>query len=179
LGEEDRFVKALLVIDAQRNLLEEPTPVHDAPTILDRLAVLLSGARASATPVVFVQHCGAAGDVDEAGTPGWEIHPRCRPDAGEPVVQKTRPDAFEGTDLEEILTTRGIRGVIVAGLQSEFCVRATCRGALERGYEVTLIGDTHSTYDARTSTASETIDQINAELAPSLAITTAAAVRFA
>lgn len=172
-------MNALLVIDAQRNLLEAPTAVHDAAAIVGRLEALILDARASATPVVFVQHCGGPGEIDEPGAPGWEIDPRCAPLTGEPVVLKTRPDAFEGTELEKVLAGRGARRLIVAGVQSDFCVRATCRAAVARGYDVVLVEDAHGTYDGKTSSAPEIVGQINAELAPAVALVRTAEVRFA
>jgi nicotinamidase-related amidase len=64
----------------------------------------------------------------------------------ESVVQKRVSDAFEGTDLHARLRGIGARSVVVAGIQTEHCVAATCRGALRLGYTVHLAEDGHSTW---------------------------------
>ena len=72
--------------------------------------------------------------------------PPLGPEGSEPVVQKRASDAFEGTDLHARLQGIGARGVVVAGIQTEHCVAATCRGALRLGYTVHLAEDGHSTW---------------------------------
>ena len=65
----------------------------------------------------------------------------------EPVVHKTYGDSFEGTDLEAVLADRAVGRVVVTGAQSDACIRSTLHGALVRGYDVTLVGDAHTTED--------------------------------
>jgi nicotinamidase-related amidase len=67
--------------------------------------------------------------------------------SSEPVVNKTLDDGFDGTSLEQIFSTAGVKRIAVAGVQSEMCVSATIRGALSRGFEVVLVSDAHATYD--------------------------------
>ena len=93
-----------------------------------------------------MQHCAGSGEAFAEGTPGWLIAPPLRPAAGERVVQKRASNAFEGTDLHARLREIGAGQVVVTGIQSERCVTATCRGALERGYGVRLAEDGHSTW---------------------------------
>lgn len=138
-----------MLIDAQHNMLDGSTPVPAARTVRRTLADLLARARSAGALVVHVQNDGAAGDPDEPHTEGWELVLPTRP--GEPVLRKRVADAFEGTDLAAILTSRGVRRVVVAGVQSEFCVDATSRGALARGLEVVLASGAHATYDGQRS----------------------------
>ena len=56
-------------------------------------------------------------------------------------------DSFEGTDLGEILQQRGIGKLVVAGARTDACIRSTIHGAFARGYDVTLVGDAHTTGD--------------------------------
>ena len=155
---------ALVLIDAQVNMFDPASAAHDAGALLDRLADLLVRSRAAHMPVFFVRNSGVAGQPDSPGTPGWEIHPMLQPVAGEVVVDKTAPDAFQGTVLGDELEARGVRTLVVAGLQSEHCVRATVLGALARGKAVTLVSDGHSTYDGKTQSGAAIRDAINAEL---------------
>jgi nicotinamidase-related amidase len=135
--------QVLLVIDAQRNMLQPPEPVPDAEAVADTIAVLLKRARAAGAPVVFVRNNGSEVDPDLPGTPGWELVHEVLP--GEHVIDKHVPDAFDGTDLAWVLPP--VASIVVAGMQSEFCVRATSLAALARGHAVTLVQGAHATYD--------------------------------
>ena len=62
-------------------------------------------------------------------------------------MHKTFGDAFEGTDLEEVLDRAGVGRLVVTGAQTDECIRSTIHGAFTRGYDVTLVGDAHTTED--------------------------------
>ncbi len=155
---------ALLLIDAQVNMFDPAHPVHGAGELLPRLQELLARFRAVGAPVVFVRNCGGAGDPDVPGTPGWQLHPRLAPAEGDPVLDKTTCDTFASTPLAESLQSRGVTRVVIAGLQSEYCIRETTLGALGRGFEVTLVSDGHSTYAGGGRTAEAISAAVNAEL---------------
>jgi len=137
---------ALLLIDLQTSVFKDPAipPVFDAATLLENARALIDAARSGEVPVVYVQHCGRAGDEFEEGRPGWYIHEPIAPRPGEPVVRKRQPDAFEGTQLQEILKSLSVRSLVIMGAQSEHCVAATCRRAAQLCYEVILASDGHS-----------------------------------
>src|SRR5512141_3426430 len=131
---EQRPNTALMVIDVQNGVVAGS---HDRDGVVGR-------ARAEEVPVVWVQHCD---DGLEKGSDDWQIVDELSPGDGEPVVQKNYGDSFEATDLEEVLAGRGVGRVVVTGAQSDACIRATLHGALVRGYDVTLVGDAHTTED--------------------------------
>jgi len=87
------------------------------------------------------------------------------PEEGEAVVCKRASNAFEGTDLERVLQDIGVRHIVVAGIQSERCVAATCRGALRLGYGVQLADDGHGTWPDGARTASDIVAVENQALA--------------
>ncbi|GAA2653934.1 MULTISPECIES: isochorismatase family protein [Nonomuraea] len=133
----------LLLIDVQRNMLEPPQPVPAWKDVSAAIATLLERARAAGEPVVWVRNNGGPGDPDVRGTRGWElVH---EPAAGEVVIDKSVPDAFANTDLGDLLPPSS--QVVVAGMQSEWCVRETSLTALALGHEVTLVRGAHATYD--------------------------------
>jgi nicotinamidase-related amidase len=70
---------ALLVIDVQVCNFKGSAPVYGDDALLSKISSLIGRARAAGAPVVYVQHCGPDGAVDEPGAPGWEIHPVARP----------------------------------------------------------------------------------------------------
>jgi nicotinamidase-related amidase len=134
---------ALLVIDVQRALADELAPTRRAE-FLGTLATVLDRARSSALPVVFVRHDGSPGELIP-GTPEWEIAGEIAPRTGEPIVDKRFGDAFQETNLADVLTAVNADDLIVTGMQTDFCVNATIGGATERGYRVTLVEDAHAT----------------------------------
>lgn len=63
------------------------------------------------------------------------------------MVHKSFSDAFDGTDLEQVLATAAVGRLMVSGAQTDECIRSTIHGAFVRGYDVTLVGDAHTTED--------------------------------
>jgi len=155
---------ALVLIDGQVNMFDPLNPVSEAKRLLTCLTKLVARSRAAKVPIVFVRNCGGIGDPDERGTPGWQLHPDLQPAPGDLVVDKTTGNTFASTQLDERLRALGVSHLIIAGLQSEFCVRDTALGALSGGYEVTLVSDAHSTYDGDGQTAQEISSTVNAEM---------------
>ena len=149
---------ALLVIDVQVGLVEEP--VYDADAVLERIAGLIARAHAAGAPVVYVQDK----DVGGVGTPEWQIHPRVAPAAGDLLVRKAWSDSFYETELQAELEARGITNLVVAGMKTEACVDTTCRRAVALGYGVTLATDAHTTADHEILPAPKSIEYHNAHL---------------
>ena len=132
---------ALLIIDVQNDVL---AAAASRDSVLANIGVLLARARADGVPVIWVQHAGYGLD---RGSEGWQLVPELSRLDSEPVVHKTYGDAFEATDLEKLLAGHGVGRLVVAGAQSDACVRATIHGAFTRGYDVTLVSDAHTTDD--------------------------------
>lgn len=131
---------ALVVIDLQVGVV---VGCHDADAVLGRTAALVDRARTAGVPVVWVQ--------DEQdfpfGTDAWRLAPPLTRRDDEPLVRKTYRDAFADTDLRALLDARGIDRLVVVGAQSDYCVRTTTQRAAADGYDVTLVGDAHTTTD--------------------------------
>ena len=111
--------------------------------------------------MVHVQHTDGPGHPLEKGTDGWPIHPRVAPLEGEPVIEKETPDSFLNTTLQEELESRGIEFLVLAGMQTEYCVDTTCRRAFGLGYGVTLVADAHGTWDDSTLSADQIVAHHN------------------
>lgn len=151
---------ALLMIDVQ-NCMFDPAPVYNSALLLERLQSLINRARASSTPVIYVQHNGPTGAPHAPGEPGWAIHPAIAPQPGETIVQKTTPDAFYQTTLKVELAAKSIEQLVIAGIQTDYCVDTTCRRAASEGYNVTLVSDAHSTWGDSGLSAQQIIDHHN------------------
>ncbi|HZC73178.1 MAG TPA: cysteine hydrolase family protein [Jatrophihabitans sp.] len=132
---------AVLVIDVQKDIM---SGVYNRDAVVANIGVLIDKARAENVPVVWVQHSGENVPID---SDGWQFVPELSQGAAEPVVHKQYADSFEETDLESVLAERQVGRMIVAGAQTDECIRATLHGAIVRGYDATLVSDAHSTED--------------------------------
>ena len=137
----DRPRAALLVIDVQNDVM---SGTHNRDGVIANIVALVDKARAEDVPVVWVQH---SGDEMPKESDGWRYVPELTQDPSEPVVHKRYPDAFEETDLEVVLAERKVGRLVVAGAQTDECIRSTLHGAVVRGYDATLVGDAHTTED--------------------------------
>jgi len=137
----DRPNTALLVIDVQNGVVDG---AYNRDGVIANIRTLVERARSEGVPVVWIQH--SSGELQE-GTEAWAYVPELVRRDPEPLVHKTYGDSFEDTDLEEVLAERGIGTLVVTGAQTDACVRSTIHGGLVRGYDVTLVGDAHTTED--------------------------------
>jgi nicotinamidase-related amidase len=137
----DRPNTALLVIDVQNNNM---AGVHNRDGVIANIVFLVAKARAENVPVVWVQH---SSDDLPKGSGGWLYVPELTQEESEPVIHKRYGDSFENTDLEAVLAERKVGHLIVAGAQTDECIRSTLHGAIVRGYDATLVGDAHTTED--------------------------------
>jgi nicotinamidase-related amidase len=138
---ENRPHTALLVVDVQRSVVAK---AHERDAVVGNIGSLVAKARRERVPVVWVQHSDA--DLVR-GSDDWQIVPELAPDDAEPIVEKHHGDSFEGTELEAVLSRLAVGRLVVAGAQSDACIRSTLHGAFVRGYDVILVGDAHTTED--------------------------------
>ena len=138
---ENRPNTALLVVDAQNGVLEG---THERDAIVANVGRLVEKARRSQVPVVWVQHSDEQLGRESAE---WRIVAELSPGAAEPLVEKNYADSFEDTTLETVLSGLGVGRLVVAGAQTDECIRSTLHGAFVRGYDATLVSDAHTTED--------------------------------
>ena len=145
---------ALLIVDFAMAYLQESSPLYAG--VEDTLAScerVLAAARAAEIPVIFTrvefQPGGADGGVFyrkvaalkcfDRGSPLAELAPSLEVKPEDVVVTKQYPSAFFGTSLASTLTSLGIDTVIVTGLSTSGCVRATALDACSHGYVTVVV----------------------------------------
>ncbi|MEM1194528.1 MAG: cysteine hydrolase family protein [Pseudomonadota bacterium] len=158
------MAKALTIIDVQKGMFAYGDP-HHGEAVVDRLAQLLDAARASGAPIFFVQHDGGEGSPLAPNSEGFDFHAALAPNPDEDVTLKRHCSVFQATDLEQKLRERGVDGLVIGGMQTEFCIDTAVRGAFERGFAVTLIADGHTTFDTPALRAEQIIAHHNHTLA--------------
>ena len=150
----------LLVVDVQVGVMGES---WDSARIIKNVARVVERARADGVPVVWVQH---SDEELPYGSPQWQWVPELVPAEGELLIHKKFNSSFEETELEEELAKLGATHVALAGAATNWCIRATAYGALDLGYDLTLVEDAHTTVtmDLDNGTkieASNVVDELN------------------
>lgn len=155
---------ALILIDVQLGMFLRSKPLFRGEELLSTTEGLLTKARAKKVPVLFLQHAGGPGHFLEKGTILGSLHPRVSSSSSEHVLEKRYCDAFRETELEPLLRQLGVLRLVVAGMQTEYCIDTTCRQASSRGFEVELMLDAHTTFDSEWLSAEQIIRHHNAVL---------------
>ncbi len=136
---------ALLVIDVQRALFTRPNPIYKANQLIETINILVDRSHLFGVKVIYVQHANQS--FLKEGTEGWQFHPGLSRGEGDSLIQKKQGNAFLDTPLQSELEVQGIQNLLIAGLVTQGCIRATCLGGLELGYRVSLVEDGHSNYN--------------------------------
>ncbi|KAK7055981.1 streptothricin hydrolase [Favolaschia claudopus] len=165
--------RALLVLNQQVGFISDPPQgIPAARTVRQNIGLVLEQARLASSSeqaprIIHFRNCGEKGDLDEEGTPTWELlH---APQPGETVMNIRKSNAFSNPALEDLIAPEA--EIVVVGLMSEYAIKSTCRAALARGNTVLLIRGAHGTYDHREITESGRLtpahkisDQVEADL---------------
>jgi nicotinamidase-related amidase len=148
---------ALLVVDLMRAYFDPASPLClPSKDCLESAARVLGAARAARVPVVHTRVAYAAGGVDggvfvrkvpalqqlfDGGGPMGELMPEVAPATDEAVLVKQYASAFFGTTLASTLTARGIDTVVVVGVSTSGCVRASAVDAIQHGFVPLVVRD--------------------------------------
>jgi nicotinamidase-related amidase len=154
---------ALLIIDVQAAICSGEYEAFESRQVIDRINHVSQLARQARVPVIVIQHEEAEGPMVYQAQ-GWQLDPDLQVQADDIYIRKTTPDSFHNTGLLAALQDRGIKDLVICGLQTEFCVDATTRRALALGFPVTLVADAHSTLDNAVLSAAQIIAHHNETL---------------
>lgn len=159
------MIEALVIIDVQRGMFAFPEmQPYDGAATVQRIASLLAQARFKETPVFFVQHEGEPGHPLEPSTSGYSFHEALTPNEQESVTRKRHCNAFQETELERTLRDSGVGRLVVTGMQSNYCVDTFVRAAKERGFDIRLVADGHTTFDTPVLAANQIVAHHNQTL---------------
>jgi len=161
-----------LVIDVQDGLFHKSIPIYQANSLLKNIQDLVDCAHLRGALVIYVQH--SSEKVLPWGSKEWQLHPSLRPQAEDLLIHKQHGNAFEETSLAAELKARDIHRLVITGLVTHGCVKATVQGALALGYPVILVQDAHSSYSKDAARLieewNETLRQAGAEVRPSIEV---------
>jgi nicotinamidase-related amidase len=161
---------ALIVIDMQNDFCRPGTPlfVGGAPAIICNVARAIESFRRAGAPVIIVlrQHRDSGLDVDHTrsdlfsedpflvSSPGADLVEGLDVAPTDVVVIKRRWSAFFATDLDLVLRRMGVKSLVIAGVQTPNCIRATANDATSLDYRCTVLSDA-------TASANDEVQQAN------------------
>lgn len=161
------MTRALLVIDVQESFRQAPLwPTISNPGIASDVARLVDGVRANGDLVVWVLHAepGSGSPFDPDSGHLRYMEPLV-PKPGEPQLTKSSHNAFTTTNLQQVLTQRGITELVVCGIRTEQCAETTARVASDLGYQVTFVTEATATNPIahRDAPSGQTVEQLLAD----------------
>src|SRR5882757_1242506 len=138
---------ALIVIDVQESFRQrESWAANSNPAIVDRVSDLVAWSRAEGNPVYWVLHAEpGTGTVFDPASGFVRLMDGLVPAEPEPVLTKTAHNAFTTTNLQRLLTERGVSELVIAGIRTEQCCETTARIGSDLGYRVTFVTDATAT----------------------------------
>ena len=159
---ENRGKSALLIIDVQNGVVDN---AYERESVIANINEVITKSREKSVPVIWVQHSDEDLEIDSER---WKIVPELQPHSDEVIIRKTFRSSFVETELGALLASLEVDHLYITGAQTNNCVRHTCHGALELGYDVTLISDAHTTssyeWKGRNVTAKDVINEQNDNL---------------
>lgn len=140
---------ALIVIDVQQGFDDPAWGERDNPDAEANIGRLVTAWSDAARPIVLVRHDSIEpGSTLAAGSPGNALKDVVADAPHDLFVTKNVNSAFYGQpDLHAWLQARGIRQLVITGIQTNMCVETTTRMAGNLGYDVTLPIDATHTFD--------------------------------
>ena len=135
----------LLVIDVQNALVEAHPYKYEEVT--ENIKKLINTARSNDVEVLYVCHNDGKGSELEKGTHGWQIYDLIAPLEGENRIDKTFNSAFHRTKLREYLEDKGIKNLMIVGMQTEYCIDTTIKSAFDYEYKMYVPDCANTTFD--------------------------------
>lgn len=158
---KNQNMKALLIIDMQKNSFTPETPRYDEDNVVRKINSLSQKFRSNNDLVIHIQHDGTKDGFCFPNTAEWEIIDSIDVKQTDVLVGKIANDSFYKSELHEILQKNEVEELIITGCATDFCVDSTIKSAFTHDYKITVISDAHTTADRPNLKAKQVIDHYN------------------
>ena len=132
---------ALLIVDMQVDVIDS---AWDEAGVIANVGLAVKRACERDIPIIWVQHTNRN---LVHGSPEWQLVPELTPHSDDIFLNKQFNSAFEKTTLDETLASLEISHIVLAGALTNWCIQSTAYAILDKGYDLTLISDAHTTGD--------------------------------
>lgn len=155
--------QALLIIDAQQELIEgsgEEKGVFEKDNLVDNINTVIDKAIEANALIIFIRDL----DVSNGDGAGFQIHQEIKIPSTATIFDKKATNSFYGTPLTSFLNDNKIEHLVIMGCKTEYCIDTAVRTATVSHFDVTLVGDGHSTSDSEVLVAEQIIRHHNKTL---------------
>lgn len=135
----------LLIIDTQKQITTPALYAFDR--FVENVTQLIAAARANNTEVIFIRHDDGPDEQLTKGTEGFEIFEAFSPLENEKVFDKTVNSPFKNSGLLTYLREKKETELIVAGLQTDYCIDAAVKCGFEHGFHMIVPAYANTTFD--------------------------------
>ena len=135
----------LLIVDTQKAITN--SKLYQFDLFKAHVIELIKTARDNKIEVIYVRHDDGVGAELTKGNEGFEIYEDFQPADGERIFDKTVNSAFRDTGLLEYLREKEEKTIILAGLQTDYCIDATAKAGFEHGFKMIIPANANSTVD--------------------------------
>ena len=149
----------LLVIDAQSGITNEKLGFSNR--FISNVEKLISVARQNNVEVIYVRHDDGEGAALHRDNPEFEVYSGFAPRENEKIFDKTVNSPFRDSGLLQYLRENGVKTVIAAGLQTDYCMDAAVKCGFEHGFRMIVPEYCNSTFDNEFMAAEETYRYYN------------------
>jgi nicotinamidase-related amidase len=156
------MVRALLVIDVQREYFDGALPISHPVGHLQNILNVMDQASAAEVPTAVIRHHQAdlQSPIFRLSSDMWQLHPEVEQRPRSILIDKQLPGSFTGTNLETWLRQIGADTVSIAGYMTHMCCDTTARQAFHRGYKVEFLSDATGTLTIENSAGIATAEQM-------------------
>lgn len=152
--------QALVVIDTQQELIEgnqDEQAVYRKDELLKTINAVIQKAIEAEAHIIFVRDQDVAGG--EGG--GFQVHQAIQVPTTAVYFDKLATNAFYKTGLLDYLQANKVEHLVMMGCKTEHCVDTAVRAATIQGFDVTLVGDGHSTNGSQYLSPEDTVAHHN------------------
>ena len=153
--------KALLVIDMQKGSFTPKTPRFDTKGVVKRINELAEMFRELNYPVIYIQHDGTGTGEFEKNNMDWENLDDLIVEPKDVRIDKYANDVFYKSELHSKLKELNVTDLFITGCATDFCVESTIQSALSKDYNITVVGDGHTTGERPHLSAEQVIEHYN------------------
>lgn len=155
--------QSLIVIDAQQELIEgtnQESGVFDKTRLLSNINAVIDKSRNAGIPIIFIRDLSVSGGEGD----GFQVHKEIHIPDDAVFFNKKGTSSFYETPLLNHLREQSVEHLVVMGCQTDYCVDTAVRAATAYDFDVTLVGDAHSTTDNKALKAEQIIAHHNCTL---------------
>ncbi|MCC0658115.1 MULTISPECIES: cysteine hydrolase family protein [unclassified Clostridioides] len=135
----------LLIVDTQKLITNEK--LYKFHEFVVNIESLIDTARKNNIEVIYVRHDDGVENELTKGKNGFEIYEKFKPCDEEKIFDKEVNSAFKGTGLLEYLKSTSEKNIIIAGLQTDYCIDATIKCGFEHGFNIIVPAYANTTVD--------------------------------